>query len=211
MKAALVATAQTLTRQPVCGVDCSPCCAFCDDMRPAPDKYQGWGGIALDHLFRAPANYYFFDQLTTLSFNGQTRSQDLTITDRTKAINVALVWTDRAGPGTNDALVNLVNDLDLSVSYTYFGVTHHYYGNNYYTAIDSCSRNGYSLRDPSPVVYDCKNNVERINIEGGSIPPGATTITVTVSAFSLTGDGINPGSNSVFQQDFALGVENAHQ
>jgi hypothetical protein len=67
-----------------------------------------------------------------------------------------------------------------------------------------------TLLDPFQVVYDRKNNVERINIKGLTIPPGVNTVTVTVTANSLTGDGINPDSNSTFQQDFALAVENAH-
>lgn len=178
-------------------------------MRPSPDQYQGWGGVALDRLFRPATNYYFYDQATTFTANGQSWSHTLTIADATKDTNLALVWSDRFSADTNEATRNLVNDLDLRVSYVASGVTHYYYGNNYYTSIDSCSRDGYSLLDPT-VVFDRKNNVERINIRGNSLPAGVTSITVTVSAFSLTGDGVQPWSdNLTFKQDFALGVENA--
>ncbi len=180
-------------------------------MRPAPDKYQGWGGVALDRLFRPTSNYYFYDQGTTFTTNGQWFSVNLTIVDTSKDVNIALVWTDRASDDFNAPYVNLVNDLDLAVVAFSGGQGYTWYGNNYYTSIDSCTRDGHSLRDPSPVVYDRKNNVERINIRASDIPAGVTTLTVQVTAFSLTGDGINPQSNSIFRQDFALVAENAHQ
>ncbi len=211
VKATLIGTARTVTRLPVCGVGCGTCCAYCGDVRPAPDKYQGFGGVALDELFRPSSSYYFYDQGTTFTQNSQYWAQSLTIADVSRDINLALVWTDRASAGPNDSSVNLVNDLDLTIVIFSGGQGYTWYGNSYYTTIDSCSRDGYSLRNPSPVTYDRKNNVERINIKATDIPLGATAITVYVSAFSLTGDGINPGSPVRNQQDFAVMVENAHQ
>ena len=41
-------------------------------------------------------------------------------------------------------------------------------------------------------LFGPENNVERINIRGSSLPVGVSSITVTVSAYSLTGDGISP-------------------
>ena len=213
VKATLIATARTLTTLQPCSTGCNPCGSSWGDMRPAPDKFQGWGGVALDHLFRPATNYYFYDQGTTLTSNGQYWSKSLSITDVTKDINIALVWTDRANDSTITApYVNLVNDLDLVVVLFNGGHTYTWYGNNFYTSINSCARDGHSLRNPpSQLVYDRKNNVEKISINASDIPAGGTVFTVLVTAFSLTGDGIDPTSNNNFRQDFALMVDNAHQ
>lgn len=207
VKAALIATARTITTLPACSSGCQPCCSSCGAVRPSPDKFQGWGGVALDRFFRATSNYYFYDQGTTFTTNGQTFTRTLTIADASKDINIALVWTDRASAATGDEDINLVNDLDLRATIS-GGGTYDWYGNNYYTSIDSCSRNGYSLRNPGSITYDRKNNVERINIKASDIPSGATQVTITVTANSLTGDGIDP-EGSTFRQDFALMAENA--
>jgi hypothetical protein len=185
-------------------------------MRPSPDQYQGWGGVSLDRLFRSSSNYSFSDQGPSgqgavFTANGQVWTRPLAITDVSKDINIALVWTDRASDVRNDQGVNLVNDLDLDVAIVIGGSVYSWYGNNYYTSRDSCGRDGYSLRNPLSFAYDHKNNVERINIRASDIPAGATQILVNVKAYSLTGDGIDPGaSNSIFRQDFAVAVENAH-
>lgn len=208
VKAALIAAARTVTSQPACSSGCSPCCSYCGDVRPAPDKYQGWGGASLDRLLRPASNYYYDNQSTTFTNTSQSYARYLTIADNTKDINISLVWTDRASGITGNAVVNLINDLDLNATI----LTNSWYGNNYYTSLDSCSRNGYSLKDPSPIVRDRKNNVERITIKASDIPIGATNILIQVNPFSLTGDGIDPSpNNTVFRQDFALFVENARQ
>ncbi len=180
-------------------------------MRPAPDKYQGWGGVSLDRLFRPASNYYFFDQGWVLSSNGASWSKVLTIADVSRPVSVALVWTDRASETPVKTETNLVNDLDLRIDLSAGGQGYFWQGNNYYTSIDSCARDGYALRNPWPATYERKNNVEKIDIKASDIPAGATQITVRVTAFSLTGDGMDPTSNSQFRQDFALAVENAHQ
>jgi|GEM_PF-1256329 len=213
LKAALICGARSISNLPACSSGCTPCCSDCGDVRPAPDKYQGWGGVSLDRFFRPPSNYFIQDQSLSYVFPyyGPSYSRTLVIADPTKDINIALVWTDRAGGETANPLVNLVNDLNLSASIT-SGSTYSWYGNNFYTSIDSCSRNGYSLRNPPTVEWDHKNNVEKISIKATDIPTGATQITVNVTPFSLTGDGIDPIESSPhFRQDFALFVENARQ
>jgi len=124
-------------------------------------------------------------------------------------VNITLAWTDRASDIRLDQNVNLTNDLDIYAMIIGLGQSYTWVGNNFYYNRDACTRDGYSLRNPSPIVWDRKNNVERINIRAADIPPGATSITIQVVANSLTGDGINPGNSSIFQQDFALAVENA--
>lgn len=205
VKAALIATARSLTNLPACSSGCQPCCATCGDVRPAPDKYQGFGAVSLDRFFRASSNYYRFDQGVVLLPSGNSHTQLLTIADNTKDINIALVWTDRAGPDLAHGDINLQNDLDLTATIG----TYNWYGNVYYTTPDACTRDGYSLRSPSPVTRDHKNNVERITIRASDIPYGATQILLQITPFSITGDGIEPATNSTFRQDFALFAENA--
>ena len=108
------------------------CCASCGDMRPAPDKYQGWGGVSLDRLFRSSSNYHFVDQPVKLTPESLPFTLSLSLTDTSADVNVALVWTDRAGPTAAEGLNNLVNDLDLVVTATGGGQTASWYGNNFY-------------------------------------------------------------------------------
>ncbi len=210
VKASLINAARSLTAIQSCWTGCGNCCATCGDMRPSPDQYQGWGGVSLDRIFRSASNYFFYDQGTTLTGSGQYYSRTVTIADVSKDVNITLAWTDRASGATNAALTNLVNDLDLYAIVFNGGQGYTWVGNNYYYSRDACTRDGYSLRNPSPVVYDRKNNVERINIRAADIPAGTTSITVQVVAYSLTGDGIDPANNVTFRQDFALAVENAY-
>jgi hypothetical protein len=54
--------------------------------------------------------------------------------------------------------------------------------------------------------------VERINIEPASLPVGATSLTVTVTAVGLTTNGLYPrGNAALIQQDFALFAVNARE
>ncbi len=206
VKATLIGSARNLAP---CAVGCPTCtaCFYCNQTRPAPDRHQGWGGLSLDRLFQASSNYHFFDQGHVFTANGQTWSRTLTLSDRSRDTVITLVWTDRASGGTVSTEENLVNDLDLRVTYN-DGLTHAYYGNNYFTSPDSCQRDGYSLRDPSPV-YDRVNNVERITIRASDIPSSVSTVTVTVSAFAITGNGTQPMWTTPLQQDFALMAINA--
>ena len=192
----------------------------CGDMRPAPDQFQGWGGISLDRYFRAPTNYYFFDQGQTLcqscTGNGsQPWTTTLTINDPSKAVRIALVWTDAAGNAVVSTAYNLKNDLDLEVRATGSdGVPHVWYGNLFYLNRDDLSRREFSLRDPAAPVYrDRKNNQEKVAIpavgEANGLPAGATTLTITVSAFNISESGMVP-DDPTRVQDFAVAVENAH-
>lgn len=206
IKATLIATATNLVP---CPSGCSTC-SVTGDMRPAPDKYQGWGGLSLDFLFRPSSNYYFYNQDTTFTSNGSDWTHTINIADASKDVFVALVWTDHA----NGALVeypylNLTNDLDLEVSFTDGQGTHTYYGNVYYDSIDSCARDGFSMKDPTAFSRDHKNNVEKVSIRHSDIPSGVTSLQIKVIAYALTGDGIAV-NGSTNRQDFAVMAYNAH-
>lgn len=76
------------------------------------------------------------------------------------------------------------------------------------------ARTGYSLpRAPDQTAaYDRHDNVERISIEPASLPVGATSLTVTVTAVGLTTNGLYPrGNAALIQQDFALFAVNARE
>lgn len=216
-RALLVAGAQNLVAYRLAwGVCCNTAgqCWSCDDMRPAPDQAQGWGGVSLDRYFRTSSNYYFADQTQVLT-QGQAWSQTLTIADPTKPIRIALTWTDRAAGVTTHTLQNLQNDLDVRVRSTGSdGIQRTWYGNLSYLNRDELTRREWSLRDPSPITYDRKNNQEKVAIaplgQSNGLVAGMTTITVTVTAWGLAGDGLDP-DGSTLRQDFALAVENAHQ
>jgi len=55
--------------------------------------------------------------------------------------------------------------------------------------------------------------VERINIKAASLPAGATSLTVTVTPFSLSANGLDPeeAAAPLLQQDFALFAVNARE
>lgn len=205
IKATLIATATNLVP---CASGCSTC-SVTGDMRPAPDKYQGWGGVSLDRLFGSGTNYYFYDQGTTFTSNGSTWTHTASIADNAKDVFVALVWTDRASDDTAYAFLNLVNDLDLEVSFTDNLGTHTYYGNVYYDSVDSCARDGFSMKDPTSFTRDHKNNVEKISIRHTDIPSGGTSMQIKVTAYALTGDGIAVNGSTI-RQDFAVMAYNLH-
>lgn len=206
IKATLIATATNL-------VPCAPGCSTCSvtgDMRPAPDKYQGWGGVSLARLFGSAANYYFHDEGSPLTYAGDSWTHTATIADATEDIFVALVWTDRHSDDKAYPLTNLVNDLDLEVSFTDSQGTHKYYGNVYYDSIDSCDRDGFSMKDPTSFTRDRgRNNVEKVSVRRSDIPSGVTSFQIKVTAFSLTGDGVDV-NGSTLRQDFAVMAYNLH-
>lgn len=188
-------------------------CWSCGDMRPAPDQYQGWGGVALDQYFRPATNYYFLDQQSVLT-QGQTWTTTVNIVDPSKPVRLALVWTDAAASPTLYGANNLSNDLDIEVRSTGSdSIPHVWYGNLFYYNRDDLSRTGYSLRDPSPVSYDRKNNQEGITIaaseQPNGLPTGTTSLTITVTAFSVGVDGLDPHGNTP-RQDFAVAGVNVH-
>ncbi|MCE7958799.1 MAG: hypothetical protein DYH06_12840 [Acidobacteria bacterium ACB2] len=195
-------------------------CWPCADMRPAPDQYQGWGGLSLDRLFGATSRYYFYDQGTTLTAPGQTFTKTLTMTDPTKPITVVLAWTDRAStPIVDSTQYNLDNDLDLLVNIFgndgEYGIKRAWRGNHYYCDRDAVQsgRTGYSLdswNSPCPLTFDRKNNLEKIDIHPSRIPPNNQGLKIIVTAVAITGDGVDV-FGSTPRQDFAIAVENAHE
>ncbi|MEO8584522.1 MAG: S8 family serine peptidase [Acidobacteriota bacterium] len=172
--------------------------------RPVPDASQGYGGVSLDSLFRPASNYYLFDQKVILPNQGSTVWEKTLTVVPGQDVYVGLAWTDRASDPVGTGA--LVNDLDLRVQAQVGGsVTNTWYGNNfaaYYSAV---------INAPAVQVDDRVNTSEVVRIRASDLG-SATAITVRVTAYSLTGDGILPlpfGLHS--RQDFAVAVVNAHQ
>jgi len=210
VKAALIASATNLRSSTNCASS---------DIKPAPDKYQGWGGAALDRLFRAASTYYYKEQYDPAVQDGslltpsssEPWTKQLTVVDSTKAVSIALVWTDRAGDTKVATLQNLVNDLNLEVVGNGATPASFFIGNKYYYDPCETSRQGYSLNRPSSWVPDSKNNVERVDISPAQLSQNnISALTVKVSVGMIRGDGIEP-EGSTLRQDFALFVVNARE
>ena len=185
-------------------------CSYCGTTLPRPDRHQGWGGLALNELFRPVTNYFFRDQQQPFTANGQYWWQTFSVVDYTLPIEITLVWTDAV---TIVNLLNpvgtLVNDLDLRLDIPGPGGAPVFTGDYYYTCSTCCDRQGYSIGQYGTLNFDHKNNVERISLPAYAFAANGTQFTLSVTATSLQGDGIDPTGNTR-RQDFAIAISNAH-
>jgi len=130
-----------------------------DNDFPIPNNNEGWGRVNLDGATDGTIAY--IDEATGLSTSG---SQVFNVTSTGGPFKVTVVWTDF--PSTDTASVNLVNDLDVTVS----GPSGTFKGNVF--------SGGWSAPGGSA---DRRNNVENIYIQN----PAAGTYTVTVTGFNV--------------------------
>ena len=133
--------------------------SFNDNDFPIPNNHEGWGLINLDGA--TDGTIQFVDEGTGLSTGGNATFQ---VTTTGGPLKVTIVWTDY--PSTDTASVNLVNDLDVTVS----GPSGTFKGNVF--------SGGWSAIGGSA---DRRNNVENVYIQN----PVAGTYTVTVSGFNI--------------------------
>ncbi len=129
-----------------------------DNDFPIPNVHEGWGLVSLDGA--TDGTIAFVDEGTGLSTGG---SQAFNVTSTGGPLKVTVVWSDY--PSTDTASVNLVNDLDVTVT----GGVNTYRGNVF--------SGGWSTTGGSA---DRRNNVENVYIQS---PSG--TYTVTVSGFNI--------------------------
>jgi hypothetical protein len=129
-----------------------------DNDFPIPNVHEGWGRVNLDGA--TDGTIAFVDEGTGLSTGG---SQVFNVTSTGGPLKVTVVWSDY--PSTDTASVNLVNDLDVTVT----GGVNAYLGNVF--------SGGWSTTGGSA---DRRNNVENVYIQS---PSG--TYTVTVSGFNI--------------------------
>lgn len=149
-----------------------------------PNGNEGWGRINMKFMLRTGVPMKFVNQTTQFLTPGQNVVYSGVVSDATKPIRVALVWTDP--PGAPNANPALVNNLDLTV--TLGGVT--YRGNNF--------TGGISVAGGTA---DTINNVEMVRLPAGAV--NGTPFTIQVNATALNGDGILGNGDST-DQHFAL-------
>lgn len=124
-----------------------------DNDFPIPNVHEGWGRINLDAA--TDGTIQFVEEATGLSTGG---SQVFNVTSTGGPLKVTLVWSDY--PSTDTASVNLVNNLDLTVT----SGANTYRGNVF--------SGGWSATGGSA---DNRNNVENVYIQS---PSGSYTVTV---------------------------------
>lgn len=178
----------------------------------APSVRQGWGGLALDRPFGPDDRYYMFDQVYLFTPGSSWWTMDVWVNDFTKPVVVALVWTDALAQENGSGGPALINDLDLDVRAGISPNMLWWYG-NYYTL-----GNGFSTPvvnpDKSAPPPDHVNNVERITIDPVTlqalVPQGQSGVwlTLRVQARTLSGNALDPGAGSNWNQDFAVAVLN---
>ncbi|MFZ6031240.1 MAG: S8 family serine peptidase [Chloroflexota bacterium] len=145
-----------------------------DNDYPIPNHHEGWGLVNLDAATDGSVSYV--DNTAGVSTNG-TASYPVTATGG--ALKVTVVWSDYAS--TASASINLVNDLDLTVTAPNGTV----YNGNVFSGGWSASGGG----------ADRRNNVENVYIQA----PVAGTYTIQVRGYNVP---YGP-------QDFALVVAGA--
>ncbi|MBI2333740.1 MAG: S8 family serine peptidase, partial [Chloroflexi bacterium] len=130
-----------------------------DNDFPIPNNHEGWGLVNLDAA--TDGSIAYVDEGTGLSTNG---THTFNVTTTGGPLKVTLVWSDY--PSTDAATVNLVNDLDLTVS----GPSGTFRGNVF--------SGGWSATGGSA---DRRNNVENVYIQ----TPTAGTYTVTINGYNV--------------------------
>ncbi|MDQ2691676.1 MAG: S8 family serine peptidase [Chloroflexota bacterium] len=130
-----------------------------DNDFPIPNVHEGWGLINLNGA--TDGTIKFVEEGTGLSTGG---SQTFNVSSTGGPLKVTLVWSDY--PSTETASVNLVNDLDLTVT----GPSGTFRGNVF--------SGGWSASGGSA---DRRNNVENVYLQNAA----AGTYTVTVNAFNI--------------------------
>ena len=130
-----------------------------DNDFPIPNSSEGWVLVNLDGATDGTIQYV--DEGTGLSTGG---SQNFQVSTTGGPLKVTIVWSDY--PSTDTATVNLVNDLDLTVS----GPNGTFRGNVF--------SGGWSATGGSA---DRRNNVENVYLQN----PIAGTYTVTVNGFNI--------------------------
>ena len=130
-----------------------------DNDFPIPNVHEGWGRVNLDAA--TDGTIQFVEEGTGLSTGGNANFQ---VTSTGGPLKVTLVWSDY--PSTETASINLVNDLDLTVT----GPSGTFRGNVFSA--------GWSATGGTA---DRRNNVENVYIQNAS----AGTYTINVNAFNI--------------------------
>ena len=148
---------------------------------PIPNFDEGWGRINLPNIAASGIPTEYRDQIDVLDNTGEQYTATFGVPNPGQPVKVTLVWSD--APGAVGANPALVNDLDLSVQ---DGVD---------TYLGNVFSGGWSATGGTA---DALNNQENVFIQN----PGSS-VTITVDATNISGDGV-PFSGDTTDQDFAL-------
>lgn len=152
-----------------------------------PSMGQGWGRVTLDTAlyFIGDTRLLYVEDYTDGVSTGDALDYFVAINDSTESLEITLAWSDY--PSTPAAALNLVNDLDLTVT-----IGSEVYKGNVYDL-------GYSMTGGD---YDRLNNVECIHIQnppvgaviiridGFNIPQGPQPFALVVSGALSFSDGV---------------------
>lgn len=150
-----------------------------------PNFNEGWGRVNITTALDSPVPVVYRDQTHTFDNPGETFTMTVGVPNPGQPVRISVAWSD--APGAIGANPALVNDLDLVVedgANTYLG--------NRFAA-------GWSATGGTA---DRRNNVENVFIQS----PGPS-VTLTITAFNLPGDGV-PFAGDTTDQDFALVCSN---
>jgi subtilisin family serine protease/subtilisin-like proprotein convertase family protein len=169
-------------------------------------NFQGWGLPSLmatlpDGLSNAPTvglPLITIDQNPTNALpTGASRTWKVVVDPYAQGqpLRVTLAWTDP--PGNPASSIKLVNDLDVILTNLDNGLV--YVGNNIPDGTDYTQ----PFDTNTPMVFDCVNNVEMVNINGDFDNPLGTNYSVTVRARRVNVNAVTQHTNDMVQ-DFAL-------
>jgi hypothetical protein len=157
-----------------------------------PNNAEGWGRIDLANMLQPTVARAYVDQTVILNTTGDSVQYTFLVDNPAEPVKVTLAWSD--APGAVGANPALVNDLDLTVRVAATdtlggGVT--YWGNDFAAGMSTTGGSADTL-----------NNLENVftTSAGG-------TITVTITASNIAGDGV-PYNADLTDQDFALVCHN---
>jgi serine protease AprX len=157
-----------------------------------PDRFQGFGRIDLDAVINPTVDVFYLDQEVLFSDSGQSWSLAFEAADPDRPVSIMLTWTDATGHGLGGSTPAWVNDLDLLVTAADSSL---YLGN-------VIGQDGWSATGGQT---DSRNNMEAVYLDthqhGGSF-------TIEIAAAEIAADALNPHSQGLPRQDFALACYN---
>ena len=170
---------------------------------PVPDQNVGWGRIDADSVLYFSGDVrrlLLIDQTSGLG-NGQAIDYTVNVTDGTIPLKVSLVWTDY--PGNPIASVQIVNDLDLTVSK---GATT-YLGNRFSggVSITGAPRDSLNVEECVLVPTAVPTGLWTVHVNGTSVQAGPQPYALVITgglgttAGSLALDRATYGSTSTVQ------------
>ena len=156
VKAALIATAESLGGQGLAG----------HDHRPSP--LSGWGRVDLDRLTDHRPRQYVNASPRNAVLTGEARIYQFKAADLSAPVYIVLVWDDEPADAATNAQAPLVNDLALDLE----GGT---WRGNFFNENMTGTDDGFSYRFPARTwTHDTVNNVEAIFLPAGTLSAGQT-------------------------------------